>query len=659
MRFALKGVFALLLTLVSLIAVAQPASHVKWTGYLLDKDIRAGESTQVVLEGTIAPDWYVYGPQIPGYWVTTVASLHADNQAPVTTTGENYWPEGQLYKTADEEGNPHSADVVIYTGNVRFSMPITVNADAAGSSILKFKVATQSCSSITGQCDAPIPQTVEIPLEVVSGEARADKVTPPNTAPEQPEGYVKPEPDKSSNLVKDGKVQGATSEASKDSGTATSSQEDQINNAKKSGIVPFFLLSLATGFLALLTPCVWPMIPVTVSYFSKQADNGKQAALGQALAYGLGIIFTFVGLGLVTAAIFGAVGPQVLAANVWVNLFLTVLFIVLAANLFGYYEILIPTKFVNKVQGKAKGGGFIAPILLGFVFSLTSFTCTVPFVGTILVSATTGDWLFPIVGMLGFSLAFAVPFFLLALAPQAVSKLPKSGTWMNTLKGFLGFVELAAAMKFLSNAELTFKVGFLTFPVYLAVWILIFSLAALYLFGLIKIPNDEGAKVGLGRKIGGVLMIGLVGFLMASINHPPLLGSALAFTPPTPYPGQDTTWDESYESALKDAKEKNKPVFLNFTGVTCANCRVMEARFKNNEAYKKSLSRFVLAELYTDRGTPEDNANAKLREDMTKSSSNPAYVIVTPDGKVVKSFLGLGEDQAFLQFLDDGYNQAQ
>lgn len=660
----MKKFFSLWLSItvifIASIASAQPKVHSAWTASLKDSDLRAGEYGQIIFEATIDDDWYIYGPQIKGYWQSSGAQLAEGNTGAVKVSGDNIWPEGLLYKVADEEGNPEATDVVIYKHAVRFALPFQVNSDATGDQQIVVKLDTQACSSITGLCDPPLPVEFTIDLAVASGEARPEKSQPDVSTPEQPSGYEKPSPEESSASL-DSRSAASDSDAPK----TESQQNAELEKAKSQGIIPFFLFSMVTGLLALLTPCVWPMIPVTVSYFSKQSEQGG-SKLGSALAYGLGIIFTFVGLGLLTAIIFGAVGPQVLAANVWVNLGLGILFVVLAANLFGYYEIMIPTKFVNKVQSKAKGAGWIAPVLLGFVFSLTSFTCTVPFVGTILVGATNGDYLYPIVGMLGFSLAFAVPFFLLALTPQALSKLPKSGTWMNTIKGFLGFVELAAAMKFFSNAELTFMLGFLTYPVYMAIWSIIFTLAALYLFGFIKIPNDEGGVVGIGRKVIGTAMVAFVGYLLAATNSPQLLGSGIAFTPPIPYPGtaQVSTsglkWSHTFEEAMEQAKAENKPVFLNFTGVTCANCRVMENRFRNNKDYIENLKPFILAELYTDRGTEEDNAHGKKREEYTQSSSNPAYVIVKPDGTYVSSFLGLAQnDQDFINFLKEGYKVAQ
>lgn len=664
MTRALRFLCVLTLAALSAFALAQPKQQSSWTAHALDATVRAGESTQVVFEGTITKDWYVYGPQIKGYWQSTVASLADDNKAPVKvvadpSTGENIWPVGYKYKvpSADGEGK---TDAVVYKHAVAFGLPIQIAEDAKpGETTIKVTITSQACSTVNGTCDIPRPHTLEVPLTIEAGTARPDHVTPVVSAPTQPEGYELPPADEQYT------GEATTPEAAPDTTNPSAQDSGPKLPSESQGIFAFFIVSMGAGLLALLTPCVWPMIPVTVSYFSKQGDD-KAANLKAALAYGLGIIFTFVGLGLGAAIIFkSAGGPQVFAANVWVNLFLGLLFIVLAMNLFGYYEILIPTKFVNKVQGKAKSGGWIAPVLLGFVFSLTSFTCTVPFVGSVLVGATTGNYLFPIVGMLGFSLAFAVPFFLLALAPQAVSKLPKSGTWMNTIKGFLGFVELAAALKFLSNAELTFQFGFLTYPVYMAVWVAIFAVSALYLFGLIKIPNDEGGIVGNGRRIGGFAMVAFSGYLLACINTPTLLGSGVAFAPPTVYPGTHVatvdglSWTDTYKEVLAKAKEENKPVFLNFTGVTCSNCRVMEARFRNNAEYIKRLKPFVLGELYTDRNTPDDNEHAKIREDLTKSAANPTYVILKPDGTFVSFYPGLAQsDQDFFKFLEDGYKNA-
>lgn len=662
-------------SLLAVASVAQPRHNSAWTARLLQDDVRAGESTQIVFEGTIEPDWYIYGPQIEGYWIVTKGNIADDSAAPVTRNGDDVWPIGEMYKTADELGNLDAAPVVIYKNQVAFGVPIKIDEGASGEHTITVSIQAQACSTVNGLCDPGMPTTIEIPLSIQPGEPRPDRMAPVAEAPPQPSGYETPAEDAQATpervaaaLNGDTTPAGDGSGDGTGAGTTTDETTTQIQEAQEAGIVPFFILSLSAGLLALLTPCVWPMIPVTVSYFSKQSGDNKAKSVSQALAYSLGIIGTFVGLGLIATLIFGASGAQSFAANVWVNLFLGLLFVALALNLFGYYEIMIPSGFVNKVQGKAKGGGFIAPVLLGFVFSLTTFTCTVPFVGTILFSATQGDYLYPIIGMLGFSLAFAIPFFFLALAPGAVSRLPKSGTWLNIVKATLGFVELAAGLKFLSNAELTFNAQFLTYPVYMTIWVVIFAAAALFLFGIIKLPNNEGTEAGPGRKFAGTVMVGFCVYLLFAINRPSLLGSGIAFTPPIPYPGTSNTaesglaWQHTYDEAIAMAKEQNKPVFLNFTGVTCANCRVMERRFHSDEKYVEALRPFVLAELYTDRNTEEDNAHAKLREDLAKTSSNPAYVIVTPEGEVVSMYLGaaLSDDanKKFLDFLSKGYNSA-
>ena len=639
----------LLLGLLAIAAFAQPKHLSSWSFRVLNPDVRAGESTQILFDGVIEKDWYIYGPQIKGYWRHTNAVLADTNTAPITVEGDDIWPEATMYKVADEQGNPDSADVAIYKEAVTFAVPVKIDESATpGEYVITFDLTAQACSTVNGLCDPGMTKPVEIPITIQPGEARAEHISTVNVIPEQPAGYH--EPEAGTSYTEWAAASSGTPEtappASGDKPTDTTTES--INKAKEAGVLPFFLLSIGAGFLALLTPCVWPMIPVTVSYFSKQSTDGdKKKGLKLASAYCLGIIGTFVGLGLVSAPLFGAAGAQGFAANKWVNIFLGVLFVVLALNLFGYFEIAIPTKFVNKIQGKARNGGFIAPILLGFVFSLTTFTCTVPFVGTILVSATQGDYLFPIVGMFGFSLAFAIPFFFLALAPGAVSKLPKSGTWLNIVKGTMGFIELAAGLKFISNAELAFSAGFLTYPVYMAIWVLIFAATALFLFGIVVVPNSQDSKVGVGRKVAGVAMVGFCFYLLVAVNKPSILGSGIAFTPPIPYPGTQVAhasgleWNHTYEATLAKAKEENKPMFLNFTGVTCANCRVMENRFHNREEYIEALKPYVLGELYTDRSdNPDDVAHAALREKLVNTSSNPSYVIVNPDGTVIDFYLG-------------------
>jgi thiol:disulfide interchange protein DsbD len=383
------------------------------------------------------------------------------------------------------------------------------------------------------------------------------------------------------------------------------------------------------------------------------------------LAYALGIMLTFTGIGLGVSLVFGATGVQQLAANVWVNLGLAALFIALALNLFGVYEIGVPSSWINKLNNKGgKAQGLVGPILMGLAFSLTSFTCTVPFAGTVLASAATGDVFYPALGMLAFSFAFALPFFLLAMFPQYLAKLPKSGTWLVSVKAYMGFLELAFAFKFLSNVDLVFGWGLLTREAFLAVWVAILTLASVYLLGWMKLPHDGDTKIGWPRFAFGLVNFGVAAYLLGAIQGAPM-GPVSAFLPPVPYPGRegkasDLAWHKSLEPAQAEATAEGKLVFLDFTGVTCANCRVMEQEFFPLPEIRTELENFARAKLFTDRNTPADNANAALREELTRTSTNPVYVIMTPEKKVLRVYQGLAPNpRDFVTFLRGASTVAQ
>jgi thiol:disulfide interchange protein len=450
--------------------------------------------------------------------------------------------------------------------------------------------------------------------------------------------------------------------------SASATPEGDVEHAKKRGLLAYVLLAFLAGIAALATPCVWPMIPITVSFFSKRGESGKKDVPG-ATAYSLGIIGTFTGLGVLTAVLFGATGLQRLAANPWVNFGLAALFIVLAASLFGVFEIGLPSAWVNKAQGGTKKQGLAGPVAMGTVFTLTSFTCTVPFVGALLFSAAQGDLFYPIVGMLAFSLAFALPFFFLALFPQYLASLPRSGAWLADVKAYMGFLEIAAAVKFLSNVDLTLQLGALTKPAFLAVWVTLFAVAGLWLLGWVRLPHLEATAVGWKRRVFGVFNVALAGYLLAAMNGAPL-GQLSGFLPPEPYPGREgqagaqahggIPWVFSYEDALAKAKAENKPVFLNFTGDTCVNCRYMENAVFPDPSVQPLILETVPVWLVTDRETDESRRLAKLREELTKSVANPVYVVLKPDGSVSTILPGSTQGPGpFRDWLKEGLETAR
>jgi len=437
------------------------------------------------------------------------------------------------------------------------------------------------------------------------------------------------------------------------SGAAPGIDDDaaRLKAQQTSGLVEFIVFAFGAGLLALLTPCVFPMVPITVSYFSKQRDTkGGKSSLAQPLAYCLGIIGAYTVFGLVVSILFGASGIQTFATNPIVNLVLAGLFVVLALNLFGVYEVSLPVGLQNKFSYRGKSG-LIVPVLMGLTFTLTSFTCTGPFVGTILVSAAEGNYFRPVVGMLAFSTAFALPFFFLALFPQYLAKLPKSGSWLSAVKGFMGFIEVAAAVKFFSNADLVWSTGILSRTLFLGVWVVIFAAAALFLLGVLRLPKVDMPKtIGPARIAVLLLTVFTAGYLVLGMTGHSL-GELEAFLPPTKTVG----WMESYKEALALAQRTNKPIFINFTGVTCTNCRMMEKNMFPDPDVVHELNNYIKVELYTDKQSKEDEDNQALQQKLSGTVTLPVYLCVSPSGKVLNKFLSSTRDhKEFIRFLQLG-----
>jgi thiol:disulfide interchange protein DsbD len=440
----------------------------------------------------------------------------------------------------------------------------------------------------------------------------------------------------------------------------------------------FVGLAASAGALSLLTPCVFPMVPITVSYFTQHAGESRGASLRNALIFGVGIIATFTALGLALAILVGATGINQFAANPWVNLFITAIFLAFAFNLLGAYEIQVPPSLLNRLDAVTRDGassGTVGALLMGLMFTLTSFTCTAPFVGTILVTASQGEWQRPVVGMLAYSAVFALPFFVLAVVPQWMARLPKSGGWLNNVKVVMGFLEIAAAMKFLSNADLIWGWSVFTHDVVLAVWVAVAVIVAIYLLGKFTLPHDSpmepGRSLGAGRVVGATAFLG-IGFWLATglIGKP--LGTLESFLPPvetTAAVAQNTTSQGAADAAaqvpaklmwkLNDlsssialAKNDNKRVFIDYTGYTCTNCRWMEANIFTRPEIKAELNKFVLARLYTDGEGEIYEQQQEQQQEQFGTVALPLYAVVDGDGKTVATFPGLTHDpQEFLAFL--------
>lgn len=438
-------------------------------------------------------------------------------------------------------------------------------------------------------------------------------------------------------------------------------QQANVTDARSQGLAPYLLFCFTGGLFSLLTPCVFPMIPVTVSYFSKK-DKGQ--ALPHSLAYSIGIVSTFGLLGILSSAIFGATGIATFAANPWVNLVLGLVFVALALNLFGLFEIQVPAALASKADKQRTKGGLVGPFFMGMTFSLTSFTCTAPIAGSLLAAAAKGDLFYPTIGMLVYGLAFALPFFFLAMFPSSLSKMPKSGDWLKTVKPALAFIELAAAVKFFSNADLGFELGLITRPVFLIAWAVIFTCLAGYLLGIPKALN----KVGGGRRILGGISLAFAAALTMGMKGWPL-GVVESFPPPEPYPTKASQKSsanfaasnqatkgrleaKNYEEAVALAKKTGRTIFVDFTGVTCVNCRLMEKKVFPDKRVQEEFDKMVIVQLYTDRPNPEDEANKKLQDKLASNIALPTYVLVKPDGTVIDKYEGLSPTiEEFVGFL--------
>ena len=431
--------------------------------------------------------------------------------------------------------------------------------------------------------------------------------------------------------------------------------KDSILAIADNNISSFLVLAMSMGFLALLTPCVFPMIPITISFFMHRSENTNSSPVKSATVYMLGIVLTFTFLGMMLAILLGASGANQLAANPIVNMFIAFLFIYFAMSLFGFYEIEIPESLRRLSLQKENSEGYVGILFMALTFTLTSFTCTVQFMGLILVAASQGEWFWPIIGMLIFSLAFASPFFFLALFPHYLTKLPQSGGWLNSVKVVMGFLELAAAFKFISNTDLVWNWNIFTYEVVLYLWALIMLLTGLYIFGLIKFKNDSPVTFSIQRSLFALAFIFFGTYLAAGNHGYDINGNIKSYLPPKKYQS-NLVWNNNLDDAFIIAAEQNKNIFIDFTGVTCTNCRWMETNIFSINSVEELMSEYVLVSLYTDAG----EGYLEKREyqiNRFETAALPYYVILDSNDKVLSEFPGLTRNvEEFKNFLKTGLN---
>lgn len=442
-----------------------------------------------------------------------------------------------------------------------------------------------------------------------------------------------------------------------------------------------FFAGFAGGLLALFTPCVWPIIPMTVSFFLKRTKE-KSKGIRDAITYGVSIVVIYVTLGIAITLIFGASALNAMSTNAVFNIIFFLMLVIFAASFFGAFEITLPSKWSNAVDGKAeKTSGLISIFLMAFTLALVSFSCTGPIIGFLLVEvSTTGSVLAPAIGMLGFAIALALPFTLFALFPSWLKSMPKSGGWMNVVKVTLGFLELAFALKFLSVADLAYGWGILDRETFLALWIVIFALLGVYLLGRIKFPNDDdNNKVSVPRFFLALISLAFAVYMVPGLWGAPLKAVS-AFAPPMStqdfnlYTNEVHARFDDYDAGMEYARRNRKPVMLDFTGYGCVNCRKMElAVWTDSKVSNLINNEYVLITLYVDNKTPlpetikitENGRERVLRTLGDKwsylqrvkfgANAQPFYVLIDNDGKPLNKSYAYDEDiDKYVKFLQTG-----
>jgi thiol:disulfide interchange protein len=469
-------------------------------------------------------------------------------------------------------------------------------------------------------------------------------------------------------------------------------------------------------------PCVWPMVPITVNFFIKQGQgpSGRKKATGLAFMYCLSIIAVFTAVGVIFSFFFSASSLQTLANNPWLNLFVAALFVIFGLSLLGLFELSLPSFLLNASSKNEGRGGLIGVFFMALTLTITSFTCTFPVVGGLLVMAAAGNFLYPIVGLATFATVLALPFFLLALSPGLLSKMPRSGDWMNSVKVVGGLVEIGAALKFLNTAELgyvTAENAWFDAQVVLTAWIVLAAVCGFYLLGFFRTDHDhDDVKVGPGRIVFGTIFLGMALYMAPALfGRPPqgLIWDRLivGILPPDSAElsapvqvaggasrgggGNESTgpvevratsndpvraereekkvhgvlWGMSLDQAKEQAAAQKKPILIDFTGVNCANCRLMERRVLPLPEIVKVLSEFVTIQLYTDSVQINSITAAQRKElaeknqerqlDLAQEATNPFYVVLSPEGNLVSSIGGYNEPAVFLDFLSKALEKAR
>ena len=656
--------------LMVLTAMAQMEDPVKFTA-----EIKTGKTAEaeIVFSGRIEAGWHIYSTDL-GSSGPTEASFHVNKADGIELVGK-LMPRGKEKSHFDQMFGMnvrYFEGTAQFVQKIRFTKP-TYTIDAyleygvcsdenclpPGEVALKKSGKSPAVAAATEPAAAEVAETAA-PVVADSTVAPADSAVAPVTASTETLWW-----------------QPVTEQLE-----ALDSEANIANHS----LWYIFIVGFIGGFLALVMPCIWPIIPMTISFFLKRAKDDRRKGIKDAMTYGLSIVVIYLGLGLLITAIFGPSKLNELSTSAVFNVILFLLLLVFAFSFFGWFEIKLPDRWANAVDSKASSTtGLISIFLMAFTLVLVSFSCTAPIIGLLLVqTVTTGDWLAPTIGMLGFALALALPFTLFALFPSWLKSAPRSGSWMTTIKVVLGFVELAFSLKFLSVADLAYGWHLLDREVFLSLWIVIFGAMGLYLIGKLKFQEDAvGGEIDKPMPVP-CIMAGLCAIAFAIYMVPGLWGAPCkaisAFAPPinTQDFNLNTKTVEahyhSYEEGMAAAKAQGKPVLIDFTGFGCVNCRKMEAAVWTDPTVADMLNnQYVLISLYVDDKTPlaepvEVSLNGQQRTLRTVgdkwsylqaskfgANAQPYYIAIDNEGRPLNHAYGFKEDvAAYIDYLQQG-----
>lgn len=670
-----KIISSLFLLLLCYTASAQMQDPVKFS--VTQKSLSDTEF-EIVFTGKVEAGWHVYSTDIPDGGPTPAAIVF-DEMKGAEPVGK-LKPAGKVIKHFD---NLFEMEVSYMEGKAVFIQKMRITgADYAVKGILTYGACNdQNCIppsevgfSFAGKGKADVKATAEDKAEETS-DTKDQVVVSEDTL-------------QADTAVATAKTDSVTTAAVAESDywapviDELAAYGESASNAVSQAWWKIFLLGFLGGLVALLTPCVWPIIPMTVSFFLKRSGD-KKKGIRDAFTYGISIVVIYVLLGLVITGIFGASALNALSTNAIFNIFFCLMLLVFAASFFGAFELTLPSSWSNAVDSKAESTtGFLSIFLMAFTLALVSFSCTGPIIGFLLVEvSTSGSVLAPTVGMLGFAIALALPFTLFALFPTWLKQMPKSGNWMNCVKVCLGFIELAFALKFLSVADLAYGWHILDRETFLALWIAIFGLLGLYLLGKIRFPHDEDedGRISVSRFFLALCSIAFAIYMIPGLWGAPLKAIS-AFSPPMKtqdfnlYDNEVKAKFMDYDAGMAYARQQNKPVMIDFTGYGCVNCRKMELAVWVDQKVADIMNNdYVLITLYVDDKTPlpekitvmENGQERTLRTVGDKwsylqrvkfgANAQPFYVLLDNEGKPLNKSYSYDEDVSkYVDFLQTG-----